>query len=49
MTSYYGTAVPEPAGHGQLPQLPPLKDEDWCEGACVPKRECPMCQAEVAR
>jgi len=46
--NYYGTAVPQPPGHDSKPTqpvwAPPLKDEEWCEEACCPKRECKECK-----
>lgn len=51
----YGTGIREAPGHGQetpgspilaiglLPKVPSLADEKWCEGSCVPRRECVGC------
>lgn len=55
MSSYYGTAVPTPAGAGspafEAPALPALVNVVWCELAGCPASQCVHCRAleEVRR
>lgn len=51
--STHGRCVREPTGYGlpdydpdRFSALPNLKNVNWCEISCVPKRECEHCKGE---